>query len=138
MKQRLKKPWVEPADDNNDLSESGMAATSSAALEEVGPQNSTKIDAEVEGAVGGAATSSTALEDHAIILMQCRQDARGGQEKSRAEMLWITRAKLVLLVQNNGVLVPVSDFDRGRLDSRNDLQQVGTKHGTISTMVSRN
>ena len=67
---------VEPADDNDDLSESGEAATSSTALEELGPQNSTENDAEVEGAVGGATTSSTALEDHASILTQCRQDAR--------------------------------------------------------------
>ena len=126
----------------------GGAATSSVALEELGPQNSTENDAEVEGAVGGAATSSTALEDHASILTQCRQDAREGQEKSRAEMLRTTRAKLVPLLQNDGVLVPVSEFDRGRLDCRNvpgvvlkvhnDLYQVGTKHGIINTMLSRN
>ena len=80
--------------------------------------------------------------------MQCRQDAREGQEKSRAEMLRTTRAKLVPLMQNDGVLVPVSEFDRGRLDCRNvpgvvlqvhnDLYQVGTKHGIINTMLSRN
>ncbi|KAL8559024.1 hypothetical protein ACOMHN_039779 [Nucella lapillus] len=167
---------VEPADDNDDLPENentaaaridkelrpqnsvgneseiegpfGEAATSSTALEELGPQNSTENDAEVEGAVGGAATSSTALEDHASILTQCRQDAREGQEKSRAEMLRTTRGKLVSLMQNNGMLVPVSEFDCGRLDCRNvpgvvlkvcnDLYQVGTKHGIINTMLSRN
>ncbi|XP_070175356.1 uncharacterized protein [Littorina saxatilis] len=126
----------------------GGATTSSVALEELGPQNSTENDAEVEGAVGGAATSSTALEDHASILTQCRQDAREGQQKSRAEMLRTTRAKLVPLLQNDGVLVLVSEFDGGRLDCRNvpgvvlkvhnDLYQVGTKHGIINTMLSRN
>ena len=102
----------------------------------------------MEGVVGGAATSSIALEDHAIILTQCRQDAREGQEKSRAEMLRTTRDKLVPLMKNDGVLVPVSEFDRGRLDCRNvpgvvlkvhnDLCQVGTKHGIINTMLARN
>lgn len=77
----------------------GEATTSSTTLEELSPQNSTENDAEVEGAVGGAATLSTALEDHASILTQCRQDAREGQEKSRAEMLRTTRAKLVPLME---------------------------------------
>ena len=63
-------------------------------------------------------------------------------------MLRTTRDKLVPLMQNDGVLVPVSEFDRGRLDCRNvpgvvlkvhnDLYQVGTKHGIINTMLSRN
>ena len=138
---------VEPADGNDGLSESGEAATSSTTLE-LGLQNSTETDAEVVGAVGGATTSSTAFEDHASILTQCRQDAREGQEKSRAEMLRTTRDKLVPLMQDDCVLVPVSEFDRGRLDCRNvpgvvlkvhnDLYQVGTKHGIINTMFSRN
>lgn len=167
---------VEAADDNDDLSENenaveartekelrpknsvgneseiegyfGEATTSSTALEELSPQNSTENDAEVEGADGGAATFRTALEDHASILTQCRQDAREGQEKSRAEMLRTTRSKMVPLMENDGVLVPVSEFDRGRLDCRNvpgvvlkvhnDMYQVGTKHGIINTMLSRN
>jgi hypothetical protein len=81
---------IEPADNNDDLSESEETDTSSTA-QELGPQNSTENDAEEEGAVGGTATPSTALDDHASMLTQCRQDAREGQEKSRAEMLRTTR-----------------------------------------------
>lgn len=137
----------EPVGDDDDLPENEDAAAPKID-KGLRSQTSGENYAEMEGAVGGAATSSTSLENHASILVQCRQDAREGQEKSRAEMLRTTRAKLVPLIQNDAVLVPVSEFDRGRLDCRNvpgvvlkvhkDLYQVGTKHGIINTMLSRN
>ena len=93
-------------------------------------------------------TDAQVLGTIAISLDTCRRDATKGQEKSRAEMLHTTREKLVPLQENDVVLVPVSEFDRGRLDCRNvpgvvmavrnDNYQIGTKHGIVKGWFSRN
>lgn len=93
-------------------------------------------------------TDAQVLGTIAIALDTCRSDATKGQEKSRAEMLQTTREKLVPLQENDVVLVPVSEFDRGRLDCRNvpgivmavrnGNYQIGTKHGIVKGWFSRN
>lgn len=111
---------------------------------------------EENGAVGDAVCSShttpveknDAVSVHLSRVEQCRDQARLGQEKSRAEMLRTTRQKLQPLLEGEAVLIPISEFDRGRLDCRNvpgvvleaknDLYKIGTEHGLLSSRLSRN
>ena len=108
-----------------------------------------------DGAVGddgvgddGDKESEGVLDDYLSFLDKCRNDATKGQERSRSEMLRTTRAQLQPLLINDSVLVPVSEFDRGRLDCRNipgmvlavrdDTYKIRTQHGVLNNWLSRN
>ena len=94
-----------------------MAEECATGFEVVVEEGATGFEVVVEeGASRVPETNAQVLGTIAIALDTCRRDATKGQEKSRAEMLHTTREKLVPLQENDVVLVPVSEFDRGRLD----------------------
>jgi hypothetical protein len=88
------------------------------------------------------------MDRHLSLLDGYRQNATAGQEKNRAEMLRTTEAQLVPLPENESVLIPVSEFDRGRLDCRNvpgiviaiqnDNYKIATNHGIVNGWIARN
>ena len=96
----------------------------------------------------GESDTAHSVDRHLSLLDGNRQDATAGQEKSRAEMLRTTRAQLVPLQENDSVLIPVSEFDRGRLDCRNvpgiviaiqnDNYKIATKHVIVNGWIARN
>jgi hypothetical protein len=87
------------------------------------------------------------VDRHLSSLYSYRQDTTAGHEKSRAEMLRTTQAQLVPLQENDAVLIPVSKFDRGRLDCRNvpgiviaiqnDNYKIATKHGIVNGWMAK-
>lgn len=85
---------------------------------------------------------------HVANIQTKRTDAKEGQNKSRNEMLRRTKQILPPLQVGEPVLLPIPEFDRGRLDCRNipgvvvavtdrETYRVGTKHGTVSNSYSR-
>lgn len=88
------------------------------------------------------------LTTHVALINTRREEARKGQDKSRSEMLRRTKQRLSPFQVGDAVLIPVSEFDRGRLDSRNipgvvvevtprETYRIGTEHGTVNTTFSR-
>ena len=92
---------------------------------------------------------NNSINEHLTLIKLKRTDASDGQKKSRNEMLQTANTKLQHLQLHDSVLLPVSEFDRGRLDCRNvpgliidvsnrGLYTVATKHGMVNTKYSRN
>ncbi|KAK7112016.1 hypothetical protein V1264_011536 [Littorina saxatilis] len=89
------------------------------------------------------------VAEHMKKLRACRAEASLGQETSSAQMLSSSNAKQPSLNVGDCVLLPVSEFDRGRLDARNipgvvskitehGAYRIATKHGVVKTAYSRN
>jgi len=126
---------------------------------------SMEVDTETEASGGGGAEKDVSdmlrrleqeesdttdpVEQHISRIDACREDAAAGQAKSRDQMMASSNLKQPQLAVGDCVLLPVSEFDRGRLDCRNipgvisqvtprGLYRVATKHGVVNTLLSRN
>lgn len=78
-----------------------------------------------------------------------RRGARKGQQRAADAMVASTSKRLKPIEEGDTVLIPVSNFDRGRIDHRNIMgyvldkdetgkMTVGTRHGVISYPFMRN
>ena len=89
------------------------------------------------------------ITEHITNIRLCHKEAARGQEKSWNQMMALSNAKLPSLAVGDCVLLPVSKFDRWRLDTRNIPRVVSevtehgsyrivTRHGVVNTTYSRN
>ena len=89
------------------------------------------------------------IAEHITNIGLCHEEAARGQQKSQNQMMASSNANLPSLAVGDCVLLPVSEFNRGRLDTRNIPQGVSevtehgsyhaaTRHGVVNTTYSRN